>query len=165
MCEMTELRDALKLSLTSEILASGGRARLRAFGSSMLPTLWPGDILTIESAPLQTLAPGDIVLASRGQSCFVHRVVEKIDCGGLFRWVTRGDAMPQSDPPVAASDLLGRVSLIQRQHRIIIPNRRLSPVVRLLAWMLCHWDGLRRVSLRMYSLRQSPDPQVCGVIS
>ncbi len=54
--------------------------------------------------------PGDVVLFSRKGRLFVHRVVEM--SGGAV--VTRGDSMLDADPPVAVSDVLGRVESIER---------------------------------------------------
>jgi signal peptidase I len=123
----------------------------------MLPSLWPGDILTIEGTSCHVPAPGDIVLVLRNQRAFIHRVEEKRDCGGQLQWITRGDAVPQNDPPVAASEVLGRVSSIQRNHRTIVPRRQPSTTARLLAWMLCHWGRFRSICLRMHSFLQSKD--------
>ena len=80
----------------------------------MLPSLWPGDLLTIQSAAHDEIAPGDIVLVLRDNRFFVHRLVEKRQVQDCLLWITRGDAMPQNDPPVAASDLLGRVASVCR---------------------------------------------------
>jgi len=148
------------LDLAAEILASGGKVRMRALGTSMLPALWPGDIVTIEGTSCHAAVPGDIVLVLRKQHPFIHRLEKRCDDGGRLQWITRGDAVPQNDPPVAASELLGRVSCIQRNHRILVPRRRLSLAARLLAWMFCHWDRFRSVCLRLHSYRQNPDRQV-----
>jgi len=159
MREIGQLLDAPQLSLAAEILASGGTVRLRAFGNSMLPTLWPGDIVTIEGASRRPPVPGDIVLVLHNQRPLLHRVKKRRDCDGRLQWITRGDAVPQSDPPVADSELLGRVSLIQRNRRIIVPRRQLSVSDRALAWMLCHWDRFRSICLRMHSCPHSPNYQ------
>jgi hypothetical protein len=150
MRKMSNLRHVHGVGLAAEILASGSKVRLRAFGSSMLPSLWPGDILTIESARCQTPVPGDIVLVLLNQRPFIHRVKEKRDCDGRLQWITRGDAVPQDDPPAANAELLGRVTSIERNNRIIVPRRRLSTAARLLAWMLCHWDRFRSICLRLH---------------
>lgn len=162
MCETRELRGTHQIDLATQILAGGGVVRLRAFGSSMLPSLWPGDILTIESAACQSPVPGDIVLVLRDQRPFIHRLEEKQDCDGSLRWITRGDAVPQSDPPVADSAVLGRVTCIQRNGRIIVPCRRLSWATRVLAWALCHWDRFRSLCLRVHSLVEGPQHQPAG---
>jgi hypothetical protein len=51
--------------LAAEILGSRRRLRLKALGTSMLPTVWPGDVLTIESAACEETGPGDTVLLQR----------------------------------------------------------------------------------------------------
>jgi hypothetical protein len=143
-----------ELRLAAGVLASGGTVKLRAFGSSMLPSIWPGDVLTIEGSPHSVPVPGDIVLVLRNQRPFIHRVEEMRDCNGRRQWITRGDAVPKSDPLVEDSELLGKVLLIQRNRRVIIPGLRLSTAARLLAPVLCHWDRFRSICLRMHSLRQ-----------
>jgi hypothetical protein len=150
--------DAPEFGLAAEILASGGTVRLRAFGTSMLPTLWPGDILTIEGKSCHPAA-GDIVLVLLNQRPFVHRVKERRDGDGYSQWITRGDAVPQSDPPATDSELLGKVSFIQRNRRIIVPRRRLSAGARALAWVLCHCDRFRSVCLRLHFFLQDRDRQ------
>jgi len=144
---------APELGLAREILATGGRVRLRAFGSSMLPSLWPGDVLTIEGVSCHAPVPGDIVLVLHHERPFIHRVKQRQERDGRPRWITRGDAVPQSDPPVTEGELLGKVLFIERNRRIIVPRGRLSVSDRALAWMLCHWDRLRSVCLRMHSFR------------
>jgi len=142
-----------KLNLAAEILRSGGTIRMKVLGTSMLPSIWPGDVLTVEGTPCEQLVPGDIVLAARDARFFVHRLIAKSSQPGSSDWITRGDSLSHDDPPVAASHLLGRVSAIQRKNRWIAPSRQVSIVGHALAWMLCHWDSLRSVALHIHSLR------------
>ena len=44
-------------------------------GESMLPALWPGDVVEIESCSLEDIRPGEIVLAQRDGRLFLHRFV------------------------------------------------------------------------------------------
>ena len=125
----------------------------------MLPTLWPGDLLTIEGASCRAVVPGDLVLVLVNQRPLVHRVRGKLEHDGLVRWITRGDAVPQCDPAVWPQDLLGRVSSIERDRRVIIPRRQFSRAAQVLAWMLCHGEIFRRICLRLHSLRQSRGQQ------
>lgn len=142
--------DEYKIELAAEILRSGGSIRIRAMGTSMLPTIWPGDVLQIESKPRAELAIGDVVLVKREKSVVIHRLVKS----GGPQWITRGDAMPQDDPPVAASDVLGRVSQVERCNRATEPKKRVLPVQRVLAWVLCRWQTCRNVALRTHALRR-----------
>lgn len=154
MRQTVELLDAPQMELAAEALNGGREIRLCVRGSSMLPSLWPGDILTIEHISCREVADGDIVLVRRN---VVHRVIRKENHGGRTRLITRGDAVSQEDLPVEEPDLLGRVASIQRDGRPIIPRRQLSGRLRLVAWMLCYWSQFRSVCLRVHSWRQSSD--------
>jgi hypothetical protein len=92
------------------------------------------------------MVPGDIVLVARDARFFVHRLIEKDD----DEWITRGDSLPQNDPPVAEAQVLGRVSLIRRKTGVIVPMPRVSVFGRVLASMLC-WVLFRNFALRSYS--------------
>jgi len=94
-----------KLSLAAEVLMRFGELRLRVTGSSMIPALWPGDLVTIRSTPSSELSCGDIVLFFRDRRFFVHRVLD-VSAGSLL---TRGDSVVSSDSPVSPDELLGRV--------------------------------------------------------
>src|SRR5882724_7209688 len=70
-----------RCSLAAEALRSWGRLRLRARGLSMLPTLWPGDFLTVQSRRAEQIEPGEIILFMREGKFFVHRVKNKSVAG------------------------------------------------------------------------------------
>ena len=143
---MTESREGQKLDLAAEVLTSGGTIRLQALGTSMLPSIWPGDVLSIEPKSGEEIVPGDIVLVARDGRFFIHRLIEKRSS----TWITRGDSLPQDDAPVAPLQVLGKVSLIHRRTGDIVPKPRLSPFGRTLAWMLSRWDLFHKVALRMH---------------
>jgi hypothetical protein len=117
-----EAREDHKLELTAEMLRCRGTVQLRAWGTSMLPSVWPGDVLTIQGVAHDELVPGDIVLALRDNRFFVHRLIERRELQDCTLWITRGDAMPCNDPPSTALGLLGRVASILRANRSFVPN-------------------------------------------
>jgi hypothetical protein len=141
-----------KLGLAAEMLRRWGTVRLTLRGTSMLPSLWPGDLLTIQSAAYDEVVRGDIVLVMRDNRSFVHRLVESRPVQGRLSWITRGDAMPHNDPPLTQSELLGRVSGIRRANRSFVPSRRLSLFRSALAWMLCRWERFRNLTLRIHAV-------------
>jgi signal peptidase I len=147
-------REDPKLGLAAEMLRGGGTVRLRAWGSSMLPSVWPGDLLMIQSAAHDEVVPGDIVLVGRDNRFVIHRLVETRQVHDCPLWITKGDAIPQNDPPAAQSELLGRVAGISRASRSFVPSRRVSLFQSALAKMLCHSDRLRVLALRIYAARQ-----------
>ena len=142
-----------KVDLAAEVLRRGGTIRLKASGTSMLPSLWPGDLLTIQSAGCDQVAAGDILLVVRHERFFIHRLVGWRLGSNCLLWITKGDAMPHCDPPATASDLLGRVTYVRRGHRGFVPSRRVSLPRFALAWMLCHWNRFRNLALRVHGLR------------
>jgi signal peptidase I len=132
-------------ALIPEVLRLSGTVRLRAFGSSMLPAIFPGDILIIDRAELNRSVPGDIVLFKRDKRLFAHRVVGQHDRNGVRCLVTSGDALAECDSPVFPEELLGRVNSIVRGTRQIDPNATL--LGRLISISLRNSDLLRRCFL------------------
>ncbi len=90
-------------------LRAGHAIRLRANGTSMLPAIWPGDVLTVAPSTASTPAPGDVALTLRDGRWLVHRVVERRAQGKVVALVTRGDALDRADPVVASTEVLGIV--------------------------------------------------------
>jgi hypothetical protein len=154
-----EGRDDTKLDLAAEVLRNRGTVRLKAWGTSMLPSVWPGDLLTIQSVGADEIVPGDIVLVLRDSRFFIHRLVEsRRDQVGIL-CITRGDAMPHNDPPNAASELLGRVAGIRRADQIFVPGRRLSTFHSALASTAWRWNRFSNLTLRIYSARPALLPR------
>ena len=150
--------NALKCELAGEVLRSSGTLRLQVTGWSMLPAVLPGDTLVIEHIHSDAISPGDIVLFGRDRRFFVHRVVAgnqpKSDAV-----LTRGDALPATDPPVPASDLLGRVSLILRNGKYFQPRRSLRLSERAVAALVRRSDFAARVIVGVHGIRASSQRQ------
>ena len=140
-------RETLGCELAAEVLRSSGRLRLRATGASMLPAVWPGDILSVRSHDAAEALPGDIVLFGREGRLVAHRVVERTLCQDRIQWVTRGDSVGGNDAPVSSHQLLGRVTAIERGHRRIVP--RLTFFGRIASWILGRSEFCTRVVLRV----------------
>jgi hypothetical protein len=126
----------LKRDLAREILRSSGELRLRATGISMLPALWPDDMLCIRSLPTEEYLPGDIVLFARNGMLVAHRLVERTEGTEGIQWLTRGDMADCNDAPLSSHELLGRVTTIERGGRWVEPRR--SSCGYAAAWVLRH---------------------------
>jgi signal peptidase len=148
-----DARENSKLALAMSVLRRGGTIFLKARGTSMLPAVWPGDVLTVQGAACAEIVPGDIVLALGMDRIFVHRLVGRNEDSPGPWWVTKGDAMPHADPPEASSDLLGRVVSIRRGSRDLLPRRQVSRVHSLLGSLACRSDRFRNILLRVHALR------------
>ena len=115
-------RETLGCELAAEVLRSSGRLRLRATGASMLPTVWPNDILSVRIQDAAEALPGDIVLFARQGRLVAHRVVQRTASQGRILWVTRGDSAGGNDAPISSHELLGRVTAIERGSRPVNPR-------------------------------------------
>ena len=148
-------QEECKRNLAAAILRSTGTLQLRATGISMLPTLWPGECLTIQSYNFEQAEPGDLVLYARDGRFFIHRIMRTCRLGEDQYLFTRGDCVAVEDPPVHARDVWGKVTVIHRHGSRIAPARRLSPSRLLAAWLLCHWNLVLRGTLRIRATRGS----------
>ena len=130
-------QNRIRLELAAELLERGERLSLRVNGSSMLPSLFPGDLLTFRRCAPSEIVVGDIVLFLREGRCFVHRVAERMAVDGDSRLRTRGDALAACDAPVGENEVLGRLARVERRGRRL-PPPRLGPVRSLLAGLVRH---------------------------
>jgi signal peptidase I len=112
----------LACGLAEEIVRKFGEVRLRVFGTSMVPSILPGDLVTVHRASLKDISPGEVVLFFQNGRLFVHRVVDRkvaatLDGPSESFLLTRGDRLRDDDPAVSSSELLGRVVFIERDNR------------------------------------------------
>ena len=148
-----------RCSLAAEALRSWGRLRLRARGLSMLPTLWPGDFLTIQSRSAEQIEPGEIVLYMREGRFFVHRVKSKSVVGDGTFLIVRGIACPTTIRRFEAVKCWGNRRGSARRF-CLFPARKLSPFRKTVAYLFCHWNLFRQVGLRLWTRRQQGDAQI-----
>lgn len=156
----TAALDHPQLDLAAAVLQSGAAIRLRALGSSMIPAVWPGDLLTIDPVSSSTVLAGEVVLCVRDQRFLIHRLMHAGTLCGASDWITRGDALLNPDPGVPAEAILGRVSQITRGRRTLVPKPP-TAFARKFAWIFCRADLFCRLVLRIHSLRQGTWMQ-CG---
>ena len=106
--------------LLREVLRRWGRARLRVNGTSMLPSLFPYDVISLISCSANDLVAGDLAFCERAEGWLLHRVVRLED--GLVH--TRGDLMPFDDAPTPAEQVIAKAVALQRFGR----ERPIPPV-------------------------------------
>ncbi len=153
----TQVREESRCRLAAEALRSWGTLKVRARGVSMLPTLWPGDVITIQSVLPEQVEPGEIVLYMRQGRFFIHRIVSCDLSSDTAILVTRGDCILENDPPVGRSELLGKVVEVRRSGSTFMPAPKLSAFRRRLARWLCRGSILRQVGLRLWNYRHPND--------
>jgi signal peptidase I len=149
----TQLREALRLELAAEILRDFGGLRFRACGASMLPAIFPGDVLLVRREPMGRIRPGHIVLSYHAGRFYAHRVVDIENRGGAVRLITRGDALRMKDPGVSENEYLGRVTELARGGRQIELTERPRFESQIWGWALRHSDFLIVSLMRAHTLR------------
>lgn len=151
---------AVRSALVADVLRNSGRwqepLRLRGeiHGESMLPTLWPGDVVAIESCSIDDACPGEIVLALRDDRLVLHRLIAPCTPKGFL---LRGDSAPDLDPLLPPEALVGR--LVRRNS--FLGRTRFATNWCGMAWsrawgtLFCHWSFARRVALRLHGWKSS----------
>jgi len=122
--------------------------RLQVYGESMLPALWPGDVVEITSCALAEVRPGEIVLALRDGRLFLHRLVSAKANG----FVLRGDSMPGCDPLFPNEALLGRLARNAKESGRTSLGVKCSRAVGIL---ICYCTVARRLALQLHSRRRA----------
>ena len=107
-------------------------------------------------ASLSEIIPGDVVLYSRGDRLYAHRTVALVGSNEGPRLVTRGDRLSYNDPPVSATELLGRVTSIEardgRAHRPVQPVAQESVWKKMVVQILRKSDRATYLYLRIARL-------------
>ena len=137
----------LKGQLFLEVLKSFGQAKLAVTGASMLPAIWPGDVLEVRRQDATEICLGEVILFERDGRLFAHRVVEKVGGPERTLLITQGDGLRAPDPPVAPEELLGRVTAIVRGGRRIDPQ--FTRWRRVASWVLSRSHICTSLALRL----------------
>lgn len=127
------MKSELFSSMAVDALDAAGELCLRAQGRSMLPSMWPGDLLSVRPQDPETIVRGDVILFRRNGQLFTHRVVDQFCCKSGKTFIAQGDGLRHPDLPISQEDVLGRVVLVTRCGRSFEPPRDLSVAQQLLS--------------------------------
>jgi signal peptidase len=126
-------------TLVEEVVRSIAEVHLRVLGTSMVPAMFPGDLVSILRASLDEISLGEVVLFLQNGRMLVHRVVgrNQVPAAGHPEepyLITRGDRLRHDDPTVSSREFLGRMVSIERNNRNIelAPHRSNGQFARLL---------------------------------
>jgi signal peptidase I len=151
--ETPQISDGAKLSLAAEALRAFGELRFVARGSSMLPAIFPGDILIVRREAAAGVRLGDVVLSYRERRFCAHRVVRTWNPDARFGFITQGDALTETDPPIGEDELLGRVTAVLRMGKRIELDERKGKWNVAMRWALRHSNSTVKWLLRWHGLR------------
>jgi len=119
---MESKKKALR-ELVSRLLEEGISIRIPADGYSMFPAIHPGDAIRI--SPVNdpgTLSRGEIVAWKREHDLVVHRLISIKCLEDRMVFITRGDSSMNSDQPILPELLAGRVTMIEKKGKKLIPE-------------------------------------------
>lgn len=106
--------------LTESLLRGGHVIRLRAFGSSMYPTIRSGNLLWIEPCP-EGPRLGEVCLFRNDQGRVIaHRLVEAVNQNGKSLYRAKGDFLISSRDILTPERILGKVTAVERDGEKII---------------------------------------------
>ena len=134
-------RHAVCCELVHDVACSSGEVTLMVRGASMLPAIWPGDVVTVRRCDFAELRAGQIALFHRDGKLTAHRI-QSIDSNEI---VTRGDSIACFDAPVRPGEIVGRVESIRRGGSTFNPEQRLWQ--RVAAGILRNSDLCMRATL------------------
>ncbi len=146
-------RQAIKLELATEVLRSSGELRFVASGASMVPAVFPGDILIVRNQPIERARCGDVALWSREGRFYAHRVVRTAKAGERAAIVTRGDALNQDDAPVESDEFLGHVCGVVRRGKHVDLGASPNVGALIVRFLVRRSDGVTKCLLLYSSLR------------
>ncbi len=146
-------RETERRAVAAQSLRHAGRLCLQVHGESMLPTLWPADVVEIESCQIDAVRPGEIVLAEREGCFYLHRLFAHTDQNGF---ILRGDSMPAPDPEFPNTAFLGR--LVSGVDHVQVPTLW----SRALGQLFCHCAPARSLALSLNARRKKDSERSSG---
>ena len=155
--------DEVKLDLAAEVLQAGSPLQVRVVGTSMLPSIWPGDLVSVEHCEPAGVAVGDVIRFMESGRIVIHRVIETRRNGDKRVWLTRGDGACYEDRPVEESQFLGRVFAIRRKTCLIPFSPKVSPFDRCLGRSLNRCAHLQTIILRVRAWLRYWPAAGCGM--
>ncbi len=148
-----DTESVLKCELAAEVLRSFGSLRFAATGWSMLPSIWPGETLVVERVDSDQVRVGDVVLVEREGGLRAHRVIDIAGDPEHRQWTTQGDALPVPDRVVAQNELLGQVTHLIREGKLIAVPSKLTATENLMAMVIQRSQTVARAFVYLNSAR------------
>jgi len=143
----------VRLDLAAEVLRRFSELRFVARGGSMIPSIYPGDLLTVRAQSIDDVRRGQIVLCLRDGRFYAHRIIRKWNADNRLLVTTRGDALTDEDAAFDQSQLLGSVISVTRCGKPIdVPDVE-NPWARLLCMGARNSTLFANALLGLHSLR------------
>lgn len=107
------------------VLARGTSVRFQARGFSMHPLIRDRDVVTVSPLPQRGLRAGDLIAFRRpaNGSLILHRILH----AGQDGFLVRGDNLPAPDGLVLAADVIGLITLVERDDAVAYRATNVDP--------------------------------------
>jgi len=155
MSGLSQVSSGTACRLVGESVHMCGGIRLPAVGTSMVPAIHPGDVLSIQPVDPKEVSLGDIVVYAREQVLVVHRIVQTSADSSEPYLVTRGDRLLRDDAPILPGELLGRVASIERKNRRVSVRQVSNRAEQVLCLLLRRSERATYLFLRANELWRS----------
>ncbi len=121
-----------QLELLRGMVERGVPLRTTVRGSSMSPFIRDEDVLTIAPMHARALRVGEVVAFVQPDTgrLAIHRIIARMGAD----WLVRGDNCLAADGVVARESIIGRVTRVERQGRVV--RFGLGGEMRVLAWLV-----------------------------
>jgi signal peptidase I len=134
-------RSAAGCELVRDVARQFGEVRVKIIGSSMIPAIWPGDVLTVRHREPAELQPGQIVLYQREEMLIAHRITS-IQGANV---ITRGDSVQREDASIGEREIVGEVVCVLRNGRRV--QTRQTHLQRGASFFVRRSDSCKRMML------------------
>jgi L-amino acid N-acyltransferase YncA/signal peptidase I len=115
-------------SLLEEVTKTKGGFCIRAFGTSMVPIISPGDLLYITPVSVDSIRVGHILAIKIDSKIIIHRLIKLIKEDQRTTLILKGDFLSFPDPPQDIKTLLGRVTKIDKGWIVLDLEKRYHQV-------------------------------------
>lgn len=141
-------RKKIAEAILEEAYQTRGIQKLLCRGKCMVPTLDNDVEVLVRDCLPRSLAIGDIILYKYEDRLMLHRFIYKIKRPDkTIQIVTKADISLRFDPPIRASDLIGKVVEIDRSGQKIKTQSYLWPLLSRITGALSLLEGLVYMTL------------------
>jgi signal peptidase I len=127
-----EIRNNILFRYIAEEISEGNSVLLSVKGTSMLPFLHEGDVLTLVPFYGSELKFGDIVLFKNKRKKILHRIIKKNN----NKLVIQGDAFWKIKEKVTTDDVIARLQKIKRKNGVVVDCTTFNWRISFFIWFL-----------------------------
>jgi len=113
----TNVEKASKFGRYMETLSAGKPLAMVINDNTNAPWLQPGDKCTITPCSLEGLQIGEFAFVRIGEKSGFRRVIKKVIRKKETYLMTKADSAKEVDPPVKASMILGKITMLERKGK------------------------------------------------